>query len=85
MEVQATLPFQSLATDVAHKVLLHSVLDHVLLQGVLIRAPFVTFGTIHNFALPLFRDNSMINLVTGMRSKLYCLDFLPFCASTGFC
>ena len=54
MEVQATLPFQSLATDVAHKVLFHRVLDHVLLQGVLIRASLVTFGTVHNFALPLF-------------------------------
>ena len=31
VQVQATLPFQPLATDVAHKILLHRVLDHVLL------------------------------------------------------
>ena len=60
VQIQATFPFQPLATDVAHKVLLHSVFDHVLLQRVLVRASLVTFGTVYNFALALFRD--MINL-----------------------
>ena len=66
VQIQATLPFQPLATDVAHKVLLHSVFDHVLLQRVLVRASLVTFGTVYNFAVTLFRDNSMINLITGL-------------------
>ena len=69
VQVQATLPFQPLATDVAHKILLHRVLDHVLLQRMLIRASLVTFGTVHNFALSLFRDNSMINLITEVRQR----------------
>ena len=62
VEVQTALPFQPLSTDVADKVLLHSVLDHVLLQGVLVRTPLVTFGTVHNFAFTLFRDYTMIDL-----------------------
>ena len=66
VQIQATFPFQPLATDVAHKVLLHSVFDHVLLQRVLVRASLVTFGTVYNFALALFRHNSMINLITGL-------------------
>ena len=86
VEIQAALPFQPLSTDVADKVLLHRVLDHVLLQRVLIRAPLVTFGTVHNFALTLFRDNSMINLITGMRQiHDIATTFIPFCAATGFC
>ena len=62
VQVQATLPFQPLATDVAYKVLLHSVLDHVLLQGMLVRTSLVTFGAVHNFAFTLFRDYTMIDL-----------------------
>ena len=71
VQVQTALPFQPLAADVAHEVLLHRVLDHVLLQRVLVRAPLVTVGTVHNFPFTLFRDESMINLIlSGVRLKL---------------
>ena len=62
VQIKATLPLQPLSTDVADKVLLHCVLDHVFLQGVLVRASLVAFGTIHNLTFSLFRHKSMISL-----------------------
>ena len=69
MKVQTALSLQSLPTDVANKVLVYGVFYHVLLQSMLIRAPFVTFGTVHNFAFALFRDNSMISLIKEVRRR----------------
>ena len=69
VQIKATLPLQPLSTDVADKVLLHCVLDHVFLQGVLVRASLVAFGTIHNLTFSLFRHKSMISLEKNFNFK----------------